>query len=214
MKTKIIFQTLALLMAFTGCVGQNQKADEAKVTKETPVKESQAVSSDTTNEREEMEEWSMLDDIQEDANERTEEENEEMDEFLAKGGLNGIRFEGWTEKEFLNNEYIRTLRKYIDAYLIGKEKVPELDPYKENIRCPFAVYGTMPYPSGGLLITFIFIDMPEKMFDAWVYSSVDAEKRIVFDYQVHDISVSAEEGSLTKEEILQIIKENPTNKLW
>lgn len=213
---KIKLYGMAILLAgMLGCTTKNQKTDEAKET--SVVQSPQTVPADSMEEREETEEWSMVADIPEDTNAtagEAEEEDEEMDEFMANGGLNGIRFEGWTEKEFLNNEYLHTLRKYIDAYLDGEIEEPNLDPYKDRIKCPFAVYGTMPYTGGGLLATIIFIDMPEKMFDAWIYSSVDVEKRSVYGYQVQTIRASEEEGSLTKEEILRIIKENPINKLW
>lgn len=213
---KIKLYGMAILLAgMLGCTTKNQKTDEAKET--SVVQSPQTVPADSMEEREETEEWSMVADIPEDTNataSEAEEEDEELDEFLANGGLNGIRFKGWTNKEFLNNEYLHTLRKYIDAYLDGEIEEPNLDPYKDRIKCPFAVYGTMPYTGGGLLATIIFIDMPEKMFDAWIYSSVDVEKRTISGYQVQTIRVSEEEGTLAKEEILRIIKENPINKLW
>lgn len=213
---KIKLYGMAILLAgMLGCTTKSQKANEAKET--SVVQSPQTVPADSMEEREETEEWPMVADIPEDTNataSEAEEEDEEMDEFMANGGLNGIRFEGWTNKEFLNNEYLHTLRKYIDAYLDGEIEEPNLDPYRDRIKCPFAVYGTMPYTGGGLLATIIFIDMPEKMFDAWIYSSVDVEKRTVSGYQVQTIRVSEEEGTLAKEEILRIIKENPINKLW
>ena len=30
--------------------------------------------------------------------------------------LNDIRFDGWEDSDWLDNEYIRTLRKYLDDY--------------------------------------------------------------------------------------------------
>lgn len=38
----------------------------------------------------------------------------------ARKSLNDIRFEGWKEQDWLDNEYIRALRKYIDAYNKGE----------------------------------------------------------------------------------------------
>lgn len=34
--------------------------------------------------------------------------------------LNEIRFDGWERSDWLDNEYIRTLRKYLDDYNSGK----------------------------------------------------------------------------------------------
>ena len=46
--------------------------------------------------------------------------------------LNDIRFAGWTKKEWADNDYIRAVRKYIDAYNSGKIKNPDLDEHKYN----------------------------------------------------------------------------------
>lgn len=67
---------------------------------------------------------------------------------------------------------------------------------------------------GGLFISIVFIDMPETVFNSWVYSEVDTEKEIITDYVVLSIKVAEEKTTFTKEEILQIIKEHPENKLW
>ena len=45
--------------------------------------------------------------------------------------LNDIRFNGWERSDWLDNEYIRTLRKYLDDYNNGKISNSNLDPYKE-----------------------------------------------------------------------------------
>ena len=47
--------------------------------------------------------------------------------------LNDIRFDGWERSDWLDNEYIRTLRKYLDDYNSGKVSNTNLDPYKEQI---------------------------------------------------------------------------------
>lgn len=45
--------------------------------------------------------------------------------------LNDIRFDGWERSDWLDNEYIRTLRKYLDDYNSGRVSNANLDPYKE-----------------------------------------------------------------------------------
>ena len=47
--------------------------------------------------------------------------------------LNDIRFGGWTQKEWLDNEYIRTIRKRLDAYHKGEIKDANLDQHKAYI---------------------------------------------------------------------------------
>lgn len=38
----------------------------------------------------------------------------------AQGGLNEIRFRGWDDKDWFDNDYIRELRSYLDAYCRGE----------------------------------------------------------------------------------------------
>ena len=54
--------------------------------------------------------------------------------------LNDIRFNGWEDSDWLDNEYIRTLRKYLDDYNKGIVSNPDLDPYKELIKGQFVIY--------------------------------------------------------------------------
>lgn len=48
--------------------------------------------------------------------------------------LNDIRFAGWGQNEWADNEYIRTLRRYLDAYNSGKIEDARLDEYKDYIK--------------------------------------------------------------------------------
>ena len=127
----------------------------------------------------------------------------------ARKSLNDIRFEGWKEQD-----YIRALRKYIDAYNKGEIEDFSLNPYRENIKSKFVVYNIEPYLLGGLFISIVFLDMPEIVFDSWVYSNVDEIKEAVTGYEVHGISINKEKSAFTKENIIQIIEEHPENKLW
>lgn len=47
--------------------------------------------------------------------------------------LNDIRFKDWDRSDWLDNEYIRTLRKYLDDYNKGVVSNTNLDPYKVNL---------------------------------------------------------------------------------
>lgn len=42
-----------------------------------------------------------------------------VDTIGTRKTLNEIRFNGWERSEWLDNEYIRTLRKYLDNYNKG-----------------------------------------------------------------------------------------------
>lgn len=132
---------------------------------------------------------------------------------ITQRSLNDIRFEGW-ESEWLDNEYIRTLRNYLDDYNKGKVSNPQLDPYKEQIRGKFVIYNICPYLIGGALIQITFLDMPNRVFTSWIYSNVDEEKEIVESYEFRSIKIEEETTDLTKEDILQAITEVEGLKLW
>lgn len=128
--------------------------------------------------------------------------------------LNDIRFDGWEESDWLDNEYIRTLRKYLDDYNKGIVSNPNLDPYKEHIEGQFVVYDINPYLLGGALIRITFLDMPDRVFSSWIYSEVNEDKEIVESYEFRSISIEEETTDMTKEDILQAIKEMDGIKLW
>ena len=132
----------------------------------------------------------------------------------ASGGLNAIRFANFQNEDWLDNDYIRCLRNYIDDYNNGKIKDENLDLYKEKIRGQFVIWSSEPFLLGGLFIQFIFLDSPNDIFSAWVYSDVDEVKKTVTGYSVRDIRLEDEESGFTKEEILRLVKEHPENKMW
>lgn len=128
--------------------------------------------------------------------------------------LNEIRFNGWERSDWLDNEYIRTLRKYLDDYNKGIVSNPALDPYREQIKGQFVIYDINSYLLGGVLIRITFLDMPNRVFSSWVYSNVDEKKEIVESYEFRSISIEEETTDMTKEDILQAIKEMEGLKLW
>ena len=128
--------------------------------------------------------------------------------------LNEIRFDEWKRSDWLDNEYIRTLRKYLDDYNSGKVSNANLDPYKEQVKGKFVVYDINPYLLGGVLIRITFLDMPDRVFSSWIYSNVDEQKEIVESYEFRSISIEEEKTDMTKEDILQAIKEMDGLKLW
>ena len=70
-----------------------------------------------------------------DSIETTEIDSTYEDDSIANGkSLNDIRFANFTDKDWLDNEYIRTLRVYIDAFVNGKVKDDELELYKSDVK--------------------------------------------------------------------------------
>lgn len=136
------------------------------------------------------------------------------DTINTRKTLNDIRFKDWDRSDWLDNEYIRTLRKYLDDYNKGVVSNPKLDPYKELIKGQFVIYDINPYLLGGAFIRITFLDMPNRVFSSWIYSEVNEDKEIVESYEFRSISIEEETIDMTKEDILQAIKEMDGIKLW
>ena len=66
------------------------------------------------------------------------------DPETANDGLNGIRFEEWGDKEWLNNNYIRSVRLYLDAYVLGLVKDEGLDKHKAALKGKFCICSIEP----------------------------------------------------------------------
>ena len=138
----------------------------------------------------------------------------EATEDETRKTLNDIRFEGWTKKEWADNEYIREVRRYIDAYNNGEIENPDLDEYKEYIQGKFAIADIQPYLTGGALIYIIFYDTPEQTFSAHVYSDVDEKTRGVSNYVCRGLKNENMNLEFSQEDILQFLKECPEHRLW
>ena len=128
--------------------------------------------------------------------------------------LNDIRFAGWGKKEWADNDYIRAVRKYIDAYNSGEIKNPDLDEQKKYIQGKFAIADIQPYLTGGALIYIIFYDNPEQTFSAHVYSDVDEKTRVVSNYECRGLKNENMDLEFSQEDILQFLKECPEHRLW
>ena len=136
-------------------------------------------------------------------------------EYIGGGkGLNDIRFADFDENDWLDNEYIRCLRRYLDDYNSGKIENEDLDPHKEKIKGKFVIGWAGPSLVGGMFIQFIFVDYPDDIFLAWVYSFVDEEAETVCGYEVRSLQLSDEKSGFTKEEIFENMKAHPEFKLW
>ena len=72
--------------------------------------------------------------------------SQELEDVADNGkSLNDIRFANFTEKDWLDNEYIRELRKYIDSFLKGNVKNEALEPYRGDIKGKFVIANLQPY---------------------------------------------------------------------
>lgn len=146
-----------------------------------------------------------------------EEADEEIDKDVDStppSCLNDIRFGDWTEEDWYDNDYFRTLRKYFNACYDGEIENEVLAPYKSVLKSQFAIENASPFIAGGMFVSIVFLDAPNTRFTTWIYSDVDESIGVVVDYEVRGFTVKDERPHWTKEAILKIIKEHPENKLW
>lgn len=126
-----------------------------------------------------------------------------------------IRFAGWEHEQWIDNEYIRTVRKFIDAYNNGEIEDASLDEYKDYIKGKFVIGDIKPsIMGGGAFIYIIFLDYPEKIFTTMVNSSIDEETKEVYDYCCMGLKLEDYESGYTQEDIKRFLKEHPEHKMW
>ena len=137
------------------------------------------------------------------------------DPETANDGLNGIRFENWGDKEWLNNNYIRSVRLYIDAYNLGLVKDEGLDKHKAALKGKFCICSIEPFMGGGAWMHIAFVDDTSFSLRFWVYSFVNEDNPIAIEgYDVRGSDLVDEPLGITPEEIKEILKQNPLNQLW
>lgn len=198
MNTKILVLTITLLLCFS-CNQNKSKQVE--------------VNTDTTNVLPQSE-TSISQEITDDEIEA--ELKAIIDSSSDSESLNEIRFGSWTEKDWYDNDYFRFLRKCIDNCIKGIENddTRQLQDYKSVIKGKFFIYDVEPYIGGGLFITFGFLNKPETAYHTVVYSDVDEDTGKITGYRLRGFKELEEASDITKEDILQITKEHPENKLW
>ena len=159
----------------------------------------------------------------------TEEEDLEsildLDSPNGDKSLNEIRFDGWTDDDFFNNDYLRAFRRYMDAYLQGKEfdeteaDPSVLEPYRERLRGKYLVNDVRVFPFGGLLYSLIPIDDAALMLKVWIYSTVEDNGHINA-YLVRYVGVAQDieemlrEKGISKDTLRQRLLNAPWPDLW
>ena len=130
-------------------------------------------------------------------------------------GLNGIRFEEWGDKEWLNNNYIRSVRLYIDAYNVGLVKDEAFDKHKDALKGKFCICSIEPFMAGGAWMHIAFVEDTSFSLRFWVYSFLpDTEPVIIEGYDVRSVDLIDEPLGISPSELKEILKENPLNTLW
>lgn len=134
--------------------------------------------------------------------------------------IDEVRFYNWEEKDWLDNNYVRAVRIYLDAFRLGEmsaeyikhKEMEQFNKHKELFGSKFCVVSVEPFLGGGLWISAVMVDDPKYMVLAWVYSYVDGDT--INGYDVRSFELREIEDAYTKEEFDKLLKENPDCKLW
>ncbi|MBR0339454.1 MAG: hypothetical protein IIX40_04570 [Alistipes sp.] len=131
------------------------------------------------------------------------------------GGANALRFDGWDDEKWLNNNYIRSVRLYIDAYNLGLVKDEALDKHKEAMTGKFCICTIEPFAFGGAWMHIAFVEDPSFTLRFWVYSFITEGDPVVIEgYDVRSAELIDEPLGITSDEIKEILKQDPHNTLW
>ena len=130
----------------------------------------------------------------------TAEENLDCNSTNTNGNktLNEIRFGGWTEDDFFDNDYLRTFRRYMNTWLQGKEMddteadPSALEPYRERLSGKFITYNVREFSFGGLLYILVSVDNPFLSLRVWIYSVVNDGHITAYQVQYVEVGYDAE----------------------
>lgn len=125
--------------------------------------------------------------------------------------LNDLRFYGWSDDDWYNNNYIRTIRIFMDAYAAGEigpefiknNDMQEVEKYKDIMSSKFVAVGLDAPMLGGLMYYVVPLDNPKLVISAWVYSIVVEDT--ITGYDIRHFAVSEyEEEFIPKEDVAKL----------
>ena len=141
-------------------------------------------------------------------------DSQEVSDELYGKSLNDIRFSEWEYGDWLDNDYIREVRRYLDGYNSGVIEDEKMEPYRELVKGKFVIGSSEPFLLGGLFLKITFLDAPDKIFDTWVYSDVNEYTGAITGYRCYGLHLVDEDSGFTKEMIFEIMQEHPELKMW
>lgn len=141
-------------------------------------------------------------------------------------GLNDLRFYGWTGETWGNNNYIRTIRIFMDGIVAGEvsEKLVKgvtfpaenelpFDKYKGFMGSKFVLVEIEPFSGGGILCRIIPLDNTKLIITAWVYSPVVEGCITGYDLRMFYV-IEASKELISKEEVEMLRKGKMDCIVW
>ena len=125
--------------------------------------------------------------------------------------LNDLRFYGWTDDMWFDNNYLRTIRIFMDAYAAGEinqeciknNEWESLEQYKDVMSSKFvAVEIEFPW-LGGIMYYIVPLDNTKLVISAWVYSLLSKDS--IAGYDIRHFEVKAyDEELIPKEDVVKL----------
>ncbi len=125
--------------------------------------------------------------------------------------LNDLRFYGWTDDMWFDNNYLRTIRIFMDAYAAGEinqeciknNEWESLEQYKDVMSSKFvAVEIEFPW-LGGIMYYIVPLDNTKLVISAWVYSLLSKDS--IAGYDIRHFEVKAyDEEFIPKEDVAKL----------
>ena len=144
-------------------------------------------------------------------------------EALAKEDacLNDLRFYGWIDETWGNNNYIRTIRIFLDAYAAGEVNQEFLksyewdvyEKYKEAMGGKFVVVDLECPILGGIAYYVVPLANTKLVISAWVYSFVVDGAITGYDIRHFDVQ-ELEEELISKEDVEKLLKGEIESIVW
>ena len=129
--------------------------------------------------------------------------------------MDSMVFASRSGAEWLNNNYIRSVRLYLDAYVLGLVKNEAFDKHKSAMKGKFIICQIEPFMGGGAWMHITFVDDTSFSLRFWVYSFVNESNPIAIEgYDVRGADLVDEPLGISPSELKDILKENPLNTLW
>lgn len=215
---KLLSLTLVSALMLISCGGHSESKAEAEIAQEAVVLQDTIAKDFATLQVEKYKEYGITG-LAIDSLQFVVESNVKIDPKAFENEescLNDLRFYGWTDDDWCNNNYIRTIRIFMDAYAageVGEEflknvQMEELDKDKCDLCASVMnskfVIVEMDFPMlGGIMYYIVPLDNPKLVISAWVYSFVVEDTITGYDLRLFEVREYDVEF-ISKEEVAKL----------
>ena len=209
---KLLLTLIAALM-LVACGGQNEKKSKENTAQETEAQQEAVAKDFATLQVEKYSKYGITG-LEIDAIRFEVKSNEKINPEALKNEeacLNDLRFYGWTDDMWFDNNYLRTIRIFMDAYAAGEinqeciknNEWESLEQYKDVMSSKFvAVEIEFPW-LGGIMYYIVPLDNTKLVISAWVYSLLSEDS--IAGYDIRHFEVKAyDEEFIPKEDVAKL----------